>query len=223
MSWQSYVDDHLIGTGHVTQGAICGVDGALWAASEGFNVRVPPDLERWMLLFIRWTGRSDAPPLPPARAGFPRGGAEDRGGHGGALRSSGRRRLRGRREVHVHPVRRPHGGGQEGAFRRARARSGPRSRHADEPRPRPSRRDGRARDPARVTLALPAPRADLFPRPPPPPPAAPSRRRPGGPRRLALLVSPLIRVPPVPPRREISRRALRPARRGATACSRTRR
>ena len=24
MSWQSYVDDHLIGTGHVTQGAICG-------------------------------------------------------------------------------------------------------------------------------------------------------------------------------------------------------
>ena len=42
MSWQSYVDDHLIGTGHVTQGAICGVDGALWAASAGFNVRAYP-------------------------------------------------------------------------------------------------------------------------------------------------------------------------------------
>ena len=39
MSWQSYVDDHLIGTGHVTQGAICGVDGSLWAASAGFDVR----------------------------------------------------------------------------------------------------------------------------------------------------------------------------------------
>ena len=39
MSWQSYVDDHLIGTGHVVQGAICGVDGAIWAASAGFNVR----------------------------------------------------------------------------------------------------------------------------------------------------------------------------------------
>lgn len=38
MSWQSYVDDHLIGTGHVVQGAICGVDGAIWAASAGFNV-----------------------------------------------------------------------------------------------------------------------------------------------------------------------------------------
>ena len=38
MSWQSYVDDHLIGTGHVTQGAICGVDGSLWASSAGFDV-----------------------------------------------------------------------------------------------------------------------------------------------------------------------------------------
>mmetsp|Transcript_16010 Transcript_16010/g.38972 ORF Transcript_16010/g.38972 Transcript_16010/m.38972 type:complete len:127 (-) Transcript_16010:197-577(-) len=38
MSWQSYVDDHLIGTGHVSKAAICGVDGALWAASAGFDV-----------------------------------------------------------------------------------------------------------------------------------------------------------------------------------------
>ena len=222
MSWQSYVDDHLIGTGHVTQGAICGVDGALWAASEGFNVRVPPDLERWMLLFIRWTGRSDAPPLPPARAGFPRGGAEDRGGHGGALRSSGRRRLRGRREVHVHPVRRPHGGGQEGAFRCARDRVHARgTRTSRDPALR--ERWPRSRPRARHARPPRAPRRPLPPPPRPPPPAAPSRRRPGGPRRLALLVSPLIRVPPVPPRREISRRALRLARRGATACSRTRR
>ena len=49
MSWQSYVDDHLIGTGHVTQGAICGVDGSLWAASAGFDVRPLRRVdERWM-------------------------------------------------------------------------------------------------------------------------------------------------------------------------------
>ena len=49
MSWQSYVDDHLIGTGHVTQGAICGVDGSLWAASAGFDVRPHRRVdERWM-------------------------------------------------------------------------------------------------------------------------------------------------------------------------------
>lgn len=55
MSWQSYVDDHLIGTGHVTQGAICGVDGSLWAASAGFDVRALPGLTRtWMcFVFIR--------------------------------------------------------------------------------------------------------------------------------------------------------------------------
>ena len=222
MSWQSYVDDHLIGTGHVTQGAICGVDGALWAASEGFNVRVPPDLERWMLLFIRWTGRSDAPPLPPARAGFPRGGAEDRGGHGGALRSSGRRRLRGRREVHVPPVRRPHGGGQEGAFRCARDRVHARGTRTSRD---PALRDAMAAlaTPRASRSPSPRPAPTSSPAPPPPAPRGPLAAAPGRARRLALLVSPLIRVPPVPPRREISRRALRPARRGATACSRTRR
>lgn len=87
MSWQSYVDDHLIGTGHVTKGAICGVDGALWAASAGFNVRLrAPRTPRTLdVAFIRWKPRSDARSLPPARpalAGVPRGGAEDRGGYG---------------------------------------------------------------------------------------------------------------------------------------------
>ena len=49
MSWQSYVDDHRIGTGHVVQGAICGVDGAIWAASAGFDVRPLRRVdERWM-------------------------------------------------------------------------------------------------------------------------------------------------------------------------------
>jgi len=39
MSWQSYVDDHLIGSGCVTQAAIFGTGGDQWAASKGFKVK----------------------------------------------------------------------------------------------------------------------------------------------------------------------------------------
>lgn len=62
MSWQSYVDDHLIGTGHVTQGAICGVDGSLWAASAGFDVRPLPDAPTNVgcFVFVEPETRSDA-------------------------------------------------------------------------------------------------------------------------------------------------------------------
>lgn len=38
MNWQSYVDNHLIGTGNVSQAAICGQAGGIWAASAGFQV-----------------------------------------------------------------------------------------------------------------------------------------------------------------------------------------
>jgi len=38
MSWQSYVDDHLIASGSVTQAAIVGVGGETWATSAGFSV-----------------------------------------------------------------------------------------------------------------------------------------------------------------------------------------
>jgi len=37
MSWQAYVDQQLIGTGHVKQGALVGLDGSVWAYSAGFN------------------------------------------------------------------------------------------------------------------------------------------------------------------------------------------
>ncbi|KAG0835130.1 hypothetical protein G6F19_004865 [Rhizopus arrhizus] len=37
MSWQSYVDNNLIGTGNVSQAAICGQAGGIWAASAGFQ------------------------------------------------------------------------------------------------------------------------------------------------------------------------------------------
>jgi len=36
MSWQSYVDDHLIATGKIKHAVICGHDGNIWAASQGF-------------------------------------------------------------------------------------------------------------------------------------------------------------------------------------------
>ena len=38
MSWQAYVDDSLVGTGHVTKAAILGHDGSTWATSAGFNI-----------------------------------------------------------------------------------------------------------------------------------------------------------------------------------------
>jgi len=36
MSWQTYVDKNLVGSGFVTKGAIFGLDGAKWAASPAF-------------------------------------------------------------------------------------------------------------------------------------------------------------------------------------------
>lgn len=37
MSWSSYIDN-LLASGNVKKAAICGHDGSLWAASEGFSV-----------------------------------------------------------------------------------------------------------------------------------------------------------------------------------------
>ena len=173
MSWQSYVDDHLIGTGHVTQGAICGVDGALWAASEGFNVRVPPDLRT--LIAAAASPRSSATwrdPLGLRSRRMTRGCAEDRGAAEDLLRAKGR--LRGRRD-RTCPVR-VHAGGRRKAAtsRRARAPIGSaRSSHADEPRPCPSR-------PPRPRLETPRASRSPSPRPAPtsstPPPALRARK-----------------------------------------------
>jgi len=38
MSWQDYVDKQLVGSKCVTQGAIAGLDGNVWAKSDSFNV-----------------------------------------------------------------------------------------------------------------------------------------------------------------------------------------
>ena len=35
-SWQSYVDENLVGTGYVAKGAIVGLDGSTWASSASF-------------------------------------------------------------------------------------------------------------------------------------------------------------------------------------------
>lgn len=38
MSWQSYVDQHLVGTGVVSKAAIVGLDGSVWAKSASLNL-----------------------------------------------------------------------------------------------------------------------------------------------------------------------------------------
>jgi len=39
MSWQEYVDGHLVGTGNCTKAAIVGLDGSTWATTVGFNLK----------------------------------------------------------------------------------------------------------------------------------------------------------------------------------------
>ncbi|CAH1225992.1 profilin [Branchiostoma lanceolatum] len=38
MSWQQYLDQHLVQTQCVTAGAICGLDGSIWAKSNGLEI-----------------------------------------------------------------------------------------------------------------------------------------------------------------------------------------
>ncbi|EKX36790.1 hypothetical protein GUITHDRAFT_89929 [Guillardia theta CCMP2712] len=38
MSWQAYVDDHLVGTRKVSHAAIIGLNGAIWASSANFKM-----------------------------------------------------------------------------------------------------------------------------------------------------------------------------------------
>lgn len=40
MSWQAYVDDHIVGLGGATGGAIAALDGTEWAASEGMSGKI---------------------------------------------------------------------------------------------------------------------------------------------------------------------------------------
>lgn len=56
MSWQSYVDNNLVGTGFVTKGAIFGLNGSQWCTSPGFQISGPE-----ATAFI--AGFNDASPL----------------------------------------------------------------------------------------------------------------------------------------------------------------
>ncbi|KAE8347841.1 profilin-1A [Aspergillus arachidicola] len=38
MSWQSYIDSHLLGSGKISRAAILGQQGGVWAASPGFEL-----------------------------------------------------------------------------------------------------------------------------------------------------------------------------------------
>ena len=100
----------------------------------------PPTRRRTLDVLYSLNPRRDLTPHPPARAGFPRGGPENRGRHGRPLRAAGGRRALGRHQVHVHPVRRPPGRGQEGAFSSPSSRNretsffGSRDMHEDDHR-----------------------------------------------------------------------------------------
>eukprot|EP01110_Echinostelium_bisporum_P008175 TRINITY_DN2_c0_g1_i1.p1 TRINITY_DN2_c0_g1~~TRINITY_DN2_c0_g1_i1.p1 ORF type:complete len:139 (+),score=77.64 TRINITY_DN2_c0_g1_i1:38-418(+) len=39
MSWQSYVDDQLVGTGNIAKATIVGLDGNPWATTAGFALK----------------------------------------------------------------------------------------------------------------------------------------------------------------------------------------
>ncbi|KAJ6239180.1 alpha/beta-hydrolases superfamily protein [Anaeramoeba flamelloides] len=39
MSWDSYVETSLVGSGHVTLGALAGLDGSIWAQTKGMNLK----------------------------------------------------------------------------------------------------------------------------------------------------------------------------------------
>ncbi|KAJ8508329.1 hypothetical protein ONZ45_g9385 [Pleurotus djamor] len=47
MSWQSYVDTNLVGSGKVTKACILGQQGGVWATSPGFNLA--PDEQAFIL------------------------------------------------------------------------------------------------------------------------------------------------------------------------------
>ncbi|KAF2070068.1 hypothetical protein CYY_008614 [Polysphondylium violaceum] len=38
--WQQYVDEQLVGTGHVEDACILGIDGITWASSNGMDLKV---------------------------------------------------------------------------------------------------------------------------------------------------------------------------------------
>lgn len=38
MSWQEYIDTSLLGSGHITEAAIIGHDGSLWAHSSSYEL-----------------------------------------------------------------------------------------------------------------------------------------------------------------------------------------
>ncbi|XP_078176957.1 profilin-like [Carex rostrata] len=55
MSWQTYVDDHLmcdVDGQHLTSAAIIGHDGSLWAANEGFPQYKPEEIVAIMNDFV---------------------------------------------------------------------------------------------------------------------------------------------------------------------------
>uniref|UniRef100_A0A6B2LSA8 Profilin n=1 Tax=Arcella intermedia TaxID=1963864 RepID=A0A6B2LSA8_9EUKA len=45
MSWQTYVDSNLVGTGKIAKAAILGQDGYTWATTPGFSISIDEGLQ----------------------------------------------------------------------------------------------------------------------------------------------------------------------------------
>ena len=55
MSWQEYVDSHLVGTGNVKKAIIIGHDGSTWAATAGFTIK-PDEAKKLIAAFADPSG-----------------------------------------------------------------------------------------------------------------------------------------------------------------------
>ncbi|MHC8394312.1 profilin [Pseudomonas sp. LB3P93] len=56
MTWQNYIDQTLIGTGHISEAAIIGLDGTIWGSSAGFTI-IPNE---WTSLLKAFTDSATA-------------------------------------------------------------------------------------------------------------------------------------------------------------------
>jgi hypothetical protein len=78
MSWQAYVDDHLmceIDGNHLTAAAIVGHDGSVWAQSPNFPQVIPSPLlspSRFHLLLVSFVGVGVVLDLPTRGSKGPR-------------------------------------------------------------------------------------------------------------------------------------------------------
>lgn len=58
MSWQNYVDQQLVGSGHIVKAVIAGHDGTLWAKSNNIEVSTVCRLKLVLYFLCNFTSTS---------------------------------------------------------------------------------------------------------------------------------------------------------------------